>query len=249
MKSFAKAIKPFIVIGAILPIASVFGWGEAYKRITLDQYKEALLVLENRGGRLYCPDGEEKSFENCTTFTALREQGCYGYSTAERRMEANYSDNCLELESLSSAQSFKENFFDLETKDWWKWMPAEIIPVSGGIYSDESWRAAQKRRDTLVKGKRLDQINLQQVSTYLDRIEIIIGTKKESCGDIEDYLEIDTMLLADFNNDGVAELLLKGFRLDRSETCPLASANSLARAFNVVVTKQGPHHLPKILKH
>ncbi|TQV71102.1 hypothetical protein FLL45_22510 [Aliikangiella marina] len=221
-----------------LPFA--LAWSDGYQHISIKEYKEALLVLEKRGGNLYCPDkNSETAFADCRSFEILREQGCYGYSTAAMRSESRYSDNCLELNKLRNTQTPKKSYFVLDNKTWWQDLPATIIPISGGVYSDESWKTSQRKRDTLVKDKRLKDLRLHKVSTYLDRVEIVIATKKLECGKVEDYLEIDTIVLADFNHDEIAELILKGHRVDRSDTCPLGAANSLGATFMAVLAKEG----------
>ena len=229
--------------------SNVFADGEEYEHISIKEYKEALLVLENRGGSLYCPDLEsDKQFSDCKSFESLREKGCYGYSTAAMRMESRYSNNCMELNNLRKAKTPKQNFFDLSTKIWWQELPADIIPISGGVNSDESWKSSKDKRDSMVKGKLMKDLDLHQVSTFLDRVEIVIAVKQMECGEIQDYMEIDTIVFADFNNDEIAELMLKGHRVDRSETCPLGSGNSLGAEFTAILSKSSQHHRIKKLK-
>lgn len=236
MKAPIHIFIALILFGSSIPITNA--WSEEYEHISIAEYKEALLVLEKRGGNLYCPDKNiEEPFIDCKSFESLREKGCYGYSTAAMRSESRYSNNCLELDKVRTAKSPKQNFFDINNKTWWKELPASIIPVSGGVYTDESWRASRQKHDAMVKNKRLKDLKLHKVSTFLDRVEVIISVKQMECGEIQDYMEIDTIVFADFNNDDIAELMLKGIRVDRSESCPLGTGNSLGAEFTVILSK------------
>ena len=213
---------------------------------TLDEYLVALRNDSQSGGELYCKNssgGERHPYDSCESFSKLRDQGCFGDSMYDIGKESWFAATCAKVEALSDAQHSTEHYFSLETADWWQTLPAEIIPMSGGIHSDESWANAKQRRDEFVDGKNLDEIAVSEVSSLPGHFSATLELRKYDCGEIRDRLEMKAVMLADLDSDGIAELLIEGFRVARSDTCSLGSGNSLGAAFSVVLRKassEGP---------
>lgn len=112
--------------------------------------------------------------------------------------------------------------------------------MSGGVYSDESWKIAAAEQQELVAGKMLGELPLSEIEAGQGRLATTVETTELYCGEVYNRLEMKATLLADFDRDGVAELLLEGYRVDRSDTCGLGTGNSLGAAFSVVVKKESP---------
>ncbi|WP_186505089.1 hypothetical protein [Neptunicella marina] len=204
----------------------------------IDLYLADLHKTEQRGGSLYCEKDEDNhQFKSCEAFNQLKQQGCYGNSTYAMSVELNYERLCNQIDRLKNAKLTKVNYFDLSSPNWWQAIPAEIIPMSGGIYSDDSWKIAQQNRQKLVSGKQLGELNLSNTSSDTATLELILATDKQACGEINDTFNLSVKLVADFDNDGIAELLLQGYRVDRSDTCRLGSGNSLGAGFTAMIKK------------
>jgi hypothetical protein len=239
-------------IGFLLAILSFSAYAIASDKDKeqFDAHLEKLLEREKKGGQLYCEyetGDKRESFKSCESFLLLKKKGCYGNSTYEMSIEFGYSDLCKEIEILRKAKPATANYFKIDSDDWWKTLPAEIIPMPGGIYNDSSWEVAKVARDKLVEGKILGQISFSKVSATKGSLEAVISISKEECGDVEDYFKISTAQVADFNGDGLADLLLKGYRVDRSDSCNLGSGNSLGAGFSVLVQKKGANETPVII--
>lgn len=217
---------------SILPVASV------------DEYLGQLAIQEAGGGELYCEDapGEKRQpFNSCDAFAKLREQGCYGYTTYEINSELQYSEACETIKVLRASNKAANHYFDLTSEKWWRALPAEVIPIPGGIYSDESWNAASKAREELVTGKTLAEISFAETSSEPGLLTATLTSRQVECGDIRDEFLLETTLLADFDGDNVAELMLQGYRADQSDSCVLGSGNSMGATFTIVVQKDGPN--------
>jgi len=158
-------------------------------------------------------------------------------------MESRFAADCAKVEALSGAVQSSEHFFRIESADWWQALPAEVIPMSGGIHSDESWDIAKQRREEFVAGKKLNDISMLEISSEPGHFSATLELRKEDCGETRNRLEMKAAMLADIDGDGIAELLIDGYRVDRSDTCALGSGNSLGAAFSVVLKKassEGP---------
>jgi hypothetical protein len=216
--------------------------------LSLGEYIRSLENKEQQVGTLYCEDDNKMvDFNNCHSFLALQEKGCYGNSTYDMSKEMTYSNMCAEVRQLKMATQAKVSFFEVDSTDWWKSVPATIIPMSGGIYSDESWNIAKLERDKLVAEKVLEDLNLVNYSKSTGEFNTVLKSDKYDCGTINDTLTLFAVLLADFDHDGIAELLVKGYRVDRSDTCSLGSGNSLGASFSVLLKKVSSKALPSIL--
>ncbi len=214
-----------------LPVASV------------DEYLGQLAIQEAGGGELYCEDatGEKRQpFNSCDGFEKLRERGCYGYTTYEINSELRYADACETIKVLRASNKAAIHYFDLISENWWRSLPAEVIPMPGGIYSDESWDAANKAREELVTGKTLGEISFAEMSSEPGLLTATLTTQQIECGDIRDEILLEATLLADFDGDNVAELMLQGYRADQSDSCFLGSGNSMGATFTIVVQRDGP---------
>ena len=226
--------------------------GEVVEIKSIEIYKTLLSNKEKEGGKLFCEEGEGGKrliFNSCESFNSLKSKGCYGNSTREIRNESRYALLCREIDVLQKANSSANAYFDLSTKGWWKSLPAEVIPMSGGVYSDASWEKAETALKRMVKDKLLGDLELDKVTVTMGNIDIVIESANEECGVIEDFLRISPVALADFDNDGVAELLLKGYRLDRSDSCSLGSGNSLGAEFSILVKKAGLTVTPAVMDY
>jgi hypothetical protein len=204
------------------------------------------------GGVLYCEEnsiGKNIEFKNCESFTALKKKGCFGYSTYAMSVESRYSMVCGEIDAIKKSSSSKINYFELESSDWWKSIPAEVIPVSGGVYSDESWKIAKLKRDKLVAGKVLGDLKLVNLSRESGVLNTTLNESTQECGLVNDTFKLSAKLLADFDQDGIAELLLKGYRVDTSDSCSLGSGNSLGAGFIVLLKKVSLSEAPIVLAY
>jgi hypothetical protein len=219
---------------------------------TIDEYRTELSLEEKSGGKLYCEkstDKKRENFSSCESFLNLQKRGCYGRSTRAIGTELRYEMLCREIEVLNLAKSTAINYFELESDDWWKLLPADIIPMPGGVYSDASWKGAKITREKLVKNKLLGDSNVEKVTFVKDGVVLILNTRADECGVVEDHLKISPVLLADFDKDGIAELLIKGYRLFLSESCHLGSANTLGAGYSTLVKKTGMSAKPIVLKY
>ncbi|MEL7022654.1 MAG: hypothetical protein AAGL69_02840 [Pseudomonadota bacterium] len=206
-------------------------------------YRSQLEADIASGGQLFCESdsgGQNQPYDNCEIFHALREQGCYGYTTFDIGREINYESTCVKRERLREGQLHKRHFFALTTNDWWRSLPAEIVPLPGGIYSDNSYDVASKRHRVRVVNRTLDEIDLEVDEATNGRLIAMIGTTHEDCGVIRDVLSVSAMTLVDIDADGIAELVLEGYRVNKSETCQLGSGNSLGARFFAIVRKTAP---------
>jgi len=206
-----------------------------------NEYLKSLHEHESSGGSLYCKNesgGTRQNFNSCESFQSLLNKGCFDYSTAGIKMKAGYSKLCEDLKVLNTANPVSTIFFNFNFDYWWKDLPAEIIPMSGGVYSDDSWEIAKIQREQLVKGKTLGEITFEKVYVTKDAFEAIISVNEDDCGGIRDYFKFSINYIADFNNDEIADLLITGVRLNQSDSCGLGSGNSLGSSFSVLVQKK-----------
>lgn len=216
---------------------------------SLQDYLKALELREQNGATLYCEDispAVREEFSSCKSFNSLRERGCYGYTSYEISREINYSDLCDKLNIARQANPSNISFIDIKSDNWWKKLPAEIMPVSGGIYNTELWEVAQDDRKKHVSGKLLGQLKFNSVRASRGKVEIIIETWEEGCGEVQDYFEFSPILLADFDGDGISELLLNGSRFKKSETCYLGTGNMLGAGFSAIVKLTGESQSPSV---
>jgi hypothetical protein len=219
---------------------------------SINEYSSNLLSKEKIGGFLYCEkdtEGKRIEFKSCQKFSELIHMGCFGNSTYEAGVEIRYSDMCAELQTIKKATSPRLSYFNLKSPSWWKSIPAEVIPMSGGIYSDEGWMIAKSERESLVAGKTLGDFKLQNMDTKEGGLEVVLSKITQECGIINDTLKFSVALVADFDNDGVAELLLEGYRVDKSDTCSLGSGNSLGASFSALVKKVNQKAVPIVLSY
>lgn len=74
---------------------------------SLDEYLETLNTQGPDGAELYCetPSGSERHpYDSCESFSALREQGCFGYTTFDIGWELSYAATCAKVEALANAE-------------------------------------------------------------------------------------------------------------------------------------------------
>ena len=217
--------------------------------VSLEEYLKTLERREQNGSTLYCEDispaGRDK-YNSCSSFTSLRKRGCYGYTSYEISREISYAGLCEKLSVVRQAKPSTDSFIDTESKSWWEKLPAEIIPMSGGVYSNESWEIAQDDRKELVSDKLVGQLSFDSVTANMNKVEIVIDAWKEDCGEVQDYFEFSPILLADFDGDGIAELLIGGSRFNRSETCHLGTGNRFGAGFSVLVKMTGESASPSV---
>jgi len=163
-------------------------------------------------------------------------------------MEIRYESMCGMMSALASAKDSNLHFFSIESADWWKTLPADLIPMTGGIYSDRSWEKAVAKRNALVEGKVLGELPFTEVVADRGRFAAAVEVTKSDCGEIRNHLEFSATLLADFDGDGIAELLLEGYRVNKSDNCPLGTGNSLGASFRVLLKKEKPDAQISVLK-
>jgi hypothetical protein len=161
--------------------------------------------------------------------------------------EQSYSDLCEELKLLKNAKPTPINYFEIKSNNWWKSIPAEIIPVTGGMGTQQQGDEDKRFTDELVKGKILSEIKFLELSSNNKNFTAVISSYKQNCGEIENYIQISIDQIADFNDDGIADLLLKGKRLERSNSCYLGSGRSLGGDIFVIVEKKSSTDNSKII--
>lgn len=162
-------------------------------------------------------------------------------------LEYSYRDTCKEIEMLQGASVTDREYLILEDNDWWKSIPAEVIPMRTGIYSQESRTRQKTDLDELVDGKILGDIQFEQIHMEPLSIVMILGSEEDDCGLTTDNFHLNAVLLADFDGDGIVELLLHRFRAYQSETCSLGSGNYLGGWSTIILNKDNPSDAPSIL--
>ncbi len=216
-------------------------------------YFEKLLEDEKIGGRLSCEKDAEENFEivefnSCDAFFELQEKGCFGHTTLDMNVEHWYMGVCNEIEAFKQASVSAVDYFDLDAPDWWKRLPAEVIPMPSGIYTQEAWNEESLEREKKVSGKLFGELDFVDVTVENEGIEVILASQNMDCGEVIDFFYMRPILLADFDNDGIADLLLKGTRRLQSETCLLGSGNSLGASLSIIVKKSTSSETPIVLK-
>jgi hypothetical protein len=235
-----KIIETLIFILLIIYSNQVNAQGSESTLMSPEGYLKSLLSFESTGGTLYCPDIEGEKhhkFNSCKDFMLLQNQGCFGYATPEIAVELRYKETCDEIEAVKQVRPVNVNYFNLNSQDWWKLLPAEIVPMPGGIYTDDSWSQEKSELDKLVSGKLLGELKFKNVVAKNGEVELTLNSSKEDCGEIHDKLKFSARVLADFDNDGIAELLIKGYRIYESESCWLGTGNSLGAGFTSLLKK------------
>lgn len=209
--------------------------------ITVDEYKEALFDFNYQGAMLYCeelPDrAKRQPYRNCREFKALKSKACFGNSTYDMAMEMRFAKACAELALIEQTSAPKVNFFDLTSGNWWWAIPAELIPMSGGIHSDEGYELAKQTHKTWVEGKLLKDVLNNVRSTKNHDIDVILAETTYDCGVVTDNFTMKLSLVTDFNHDGAADLLIQGYRVNRSDSCHLGSGNGLGASYSVILQK------------
>lgn len=207
----------------------------------MEEYQQQLKERELEGGQLFCENShnEKIKFSNCPKFQQLQNQGCYGATTYEMAVEMNYVDICAQINLIKNAHSFEQQYFQLDSPHWWQQLPAEIIPMGGGIYSEESWNTETLELKKLTKDKLLGELEFQKIAVENRSVELILSTTPADCGVIKDTFTLSAVLLADFDQDGIAELLIKGDRHKLSQECHLGSGNILGGSSTIVLKKSG----------
>ncbi|WP_105212951.1 hypothetical protein [Pseudoalteromonas sp. T1lg22] len=191
----------------------------------IEEFKEPFIHMIEDGGEFFCPDvdgeGSLIRYASCEEYSALTKRGCYGKSREEFGRELVYGAACAELTLLDQVKVAKENHFDMDSANWWHHIPASIIPLPGGIESDEMKQQAQGELETLVKGKTLGELSLVNNQSHPRLFEAVLGSHTRECGVVKDTLKLSVQLIADFNGDGKADLLLSSTRDNLSDDCPL----------------------------
>lgn len=216
----------------------------------IDEYMSELLEREKNGGTLYCTDSAGETtrvYTSCESFNDLRETGCFGDTTLDMKIEYAYRNICSEIETLKNATAVKLDYFNLASNDWWETLPAEVIPMRGGIYSPTTWQEENLEREKLVSGKLLGEIEFIHLAVDQNGLGAVLNSIEEDCGIIEDYFYMRAILLADVDGDGIAELLLNGYRSFQSESCRLGTANGLGAGFSILVKKDSEEAIPTII--
>lgn len=220
--------------------------------IPLKEHRKILLDIEKEGGSLDCNKENRPistKYKSCKSFYNLQKNECFGVTTFDMSRESFYKTNCNQIDILKKAKNADKNYFNLNSSDWWKELPASIIPMPGGIYTDKSWNKGKHLLDKMVKEKLLKDITFESIEVRASGIKAVLKSTKNTasdCGKIEDVLTISPVLLADFDEDGIAEIKLEGYRAQNSDTCPLGSGNFLGARFIKIVKKSNPTATPVI---
>ena len=226
---------------------------------SVDNYIEELKAREKNGWALYChtPDGgEDVAYSDCETFYELKDRGCYGWNTVDINREYSYDSLCQELTFIGQVRESSVDNFNLESPDWWKSLPASVIPGRGGIYSEEGVEQARIERDELVKGKLLGEIEFVSVNSEYDSSDgllrfsgVLSREVYDDCGSVDDLFFFYPALLADFDSDGIGELLVSGYRNYDSEDCFLGTGNRLGAFFDILINKDDPSTMPYVVPY
>ncbi|MFN2146031.1 MAG: hypothetical protein ACK2T7_11820, partial [Anaerolineales bacterium] len=138
-------------------------------------------------------------------------------------------------------------FFDLEEDDWWASIPAEVIPLRGGIYTAESAEQDRIEHEELVKGRTLGEMNFVEATASQKGLEAYLSIREIDCGLVIDFFSMNVAMLADLDDDGIAELLVKGYRANRSETCVLGTGNYLGAEHMAIIDKDSASETPSVM--
>jgi hypothetical protein len=214
---------------------------------SLDTYLSYLLDQEQAGGTMTCVSEssmEDVEYYDCEAFYDYKELGCYGWNTFDMYREDYYDGLCKLITRLNQANASSLDYFDLRSPDWWKSISAEVIPGRGGIYSKEEAEEAMRERDALVAGKRLGEIDFLSAEAFYDGeggyycFEGILSSENYvDCGIVYDMFVFCPALIADFDQDGLGEMLISGSRNYESDECFLGSGNLLGAFFEVILEK------------
>jgi hypothetical protein len=184
------------IIGTIIAACSASAYSDDNEMpiASLDAYVDSLDSMFPEGGELYCESssgGERIPYDSCEIFSQLRDQGCFGYSTYDMSMEMRYESMCSKKSALVTARDSQENYFAFESADWWKPLPAAVIPMSGGVYSGESWEIASSRREELVADKQLGDLPFSEIESSNGRFAATLEITNLECGEIRNRLEME----------------------------------------------------------
>lgn len=218
--------------------------------LRLEDYLELQKGKEAQyGGHLMC--GETlMSYNTCDEFRKLQHQDCYGRDTVSMKKELFYEDLCHQIDLLETGEAYQNNFFDLEFENWWAELPAELIPMKGGVQSEDQFDVLQKELIVLHDKKWLKHISFERIHSSPLAIEAVLASEPCDGTRIEDTLTITPKVLADFDGDGKADMLVSINRVDRLKSsdagCWLGTGNSLGgTSFRVLkkTTASGPVYL------
>ncbi|MBE9203937.1 hypothetical protein IQ218_11410 [Synechocystis salina LEGE 06099] len=111
--------------------------------------------------------------------------------------------------------------------------------MRSGIYSEKSWDNETKKLNQLTKDKLFGELEFQKIAMDNQSVELLLSTTTADCGMINDTLTLSAILLADFDQDCIAELLIKGDRRNVSQKCYLGTGNILGESSTIVLKKSG----------
>ena len=211
--------------------------------LPLDAHIARLSADIELGGKLYCraeSSGERHWFDSCDSFSALRERGCAGETRADVQFETSYAALCAEMEALKNAEEAETNYFGMHSAYWWTEVPAEVIPISSGMYTDEVYELVRQERDAMVTGKTLDELAITEITYEIHEFTAVLGLLEMDCGEIRNRLVLRALTLADFDGDGIMDLVVQAHRAGASDTCQLGYGNSLGGESTTVLSKAGP---------
>lgn len=207
-----------------------------------------------RGSYLVCSGSEAGEYHDCDSFYQLLEDGCIPWTSSDQNFSENYDNICQQYLQLGKISIPQVDYFNIESEEWWQNLTAEVIPLRGDVKSaPDMYPQANEEREKLVKGKLLGEIDFLSVEPNIDaayrnihrRYLFIIGMVEEweedAC-EVWDEFVFSPVLLADFDQDGVGELLLSGGRYRYSFDClnSLGSGNFVGAYFDVLVNKDSP---------
>jgi len=232
--------KQFFLISFVLLFRSILFPKSNSAVLSVSDYQKSLKSIESEGSVLDCPDRGKFKINDCKKYNLLKNRGCAPVSsTLGLKQDQWYNSNCDEIENLSKARAFKVNYFNLNSPDWWKFIPADVIPVSGGIYNDEIWAREKNKLIELVRGKLLGEIQYVGYEIINNSLTLILSKSTDECGEIFDTFYLSPIVLADFDNDSIAELLIKSFRFNESEKCWMGSGNRMGGQSFALLKKTG----------
>ncbi len=211
--------------------------------LPLETYIAQLRADADGGGKLLCEmesSGERYWFDSCASFSALRERGCSGETYADIQTETIYAARCALIEAIESGKETETDYFGLHSRYWWTEVPAEIIPPSSYAYSEEGSELARQERDAMVTGKNLGELSITEIVYEPHEFNAVLGQFEIDCGVIKNRFLLRAVTLADFDGDGIMDLLVQGLRARASETCELGYANLTDGEITAVLSKMGP---------
>lgn len=217
--------------------------------ISLKERLEALRAGIKEGGYLACGEigGPLKivRYENCAEFHSLDDNNCFGDTTAAMVDAQGYDRMCDEVQFLQTARPPTVEYFNVDSPNWWKSIPASITP-GALVWTESPETFDRSAKWELLKNKLLG--DFEKSEGYFDRgvVRLILDKWKDkeesegyNCGEHRDLFVMRLGVLADFDGDGVGEVRIHGYQIYESD-CLGGSMDALLPGFGITLKKASP---------